>query len=218
MERAEDVKTYFTQRAQLFDALYEDEGLLSRSFNQVFRRPMFLRYVHTLAALKELSGKRILDVGCGSGRYSVEIARKGAHVVGVDFSEEMLRMARERAREGKVEDRTEFIAADFASWGKTTDQRFDASFAMGVLDYIEDAQGFIRTMASVSNEVIISFPAPTPPRAPLRKLRYTLRNCPIFFYKKPDIEALYRGAGLRIVDIKRLGFAGYWVHGVKTGA
>jgi SAM-dependent methyltransferase len=218
VERSADVKTYFTQRAQLFDALYEDEGLLSRGFNQVFRRPMFQRYVHTLAALDKLQGKRILDVGCGSGRYAVELAKGGATVVGVDFSEEMLKMSRERAREAGVEDRTQFIAADFAEWGRNSTEQFDASFAMGVFDYIEDAAGFLKTMAARSNEVIASFPSPTPPRAPLRKLRYALRNCPLFFYKKADVERLYRGAGLRIVSIKRIGLAGYWVHGVKNGA
>ena len=39
-------------------------------------------------------GMRILDAGCGTGRYAAEFASKGAQVVGIDFSERMLEVAR----------------------------------------------------------------------------------------------------------------------------
>lgn len=42
-------------------------------------------------------GKRILDIGCGTGRHAVELARRGYAVVGVDLSEAQLRRAREKA-------------------------------------------------------------------------------------------------------------------------
>lgn len=215
MQRTTDVKTYFTDRAQLFDALYDDDTSMSRAFNKVFRRPMFTRYVYTLGGLGDLEGRKILDVGCGSGRYSIELARSGAEVVGVDFSDEMLAMARTRAKEAGVEDRTTFISGDFTTWARETDQHFDAAFAMGVLDYIDDAPGFIRMMADVADEVIASFPTPTPVRMPLRKLRYSMRNCPVYFYWRGEIEDMYRAAGLTRLDVRRLGFGGYWVHGRK---
>lgn len=215
MQRTTDVKTYFTDRAQLFDALYDDDTATARAFNKVFRRPMFTRYVLTLAALGELPGRKILDVGCGSGRYSVELARAGAEVVGVDFSEEMLSMARKRAEDAGVTDRTTFISGDFTQWAADAGTHFDAAFAMGVLDYVDDAPGFIRMMADVADEVIASFPTPTPVRMPLRKLRYSLRNCPVYFYWRGEIEDMYRAAGLQQLDVQRLGFGGYWVHGKK---
>ncbi len=213
MQRTTEVKTYFTDRAQLFDALYDDETNVSRAFNKVFRRPMFTRYVFTLGALGDLSGRKILDVGCGSGRYSVELARAGAEVVGVDFSDEMLSMARRRAEEAGVTENTTFISGDFTKWAAEAGTHFDAAFAMGVLDYVDDAPGFIRMMADVADEVIASFPTPTPVRMPLRKLRYSMRNCPVYFYWRGEIEDMYRAAGLQNLDVRRLGFGGYWVHG-----
>jgi SAM-dependent methyltransferase len=46
-------------------------------------------------------GARIEDLGCGRGRHAIPLARRGFAVTGVDLSEEMLRLARERAgREG----------------------------------------------------------------------------------------------------------------------
>lgn len=56
------------------------------------------------------SGSRILDVGCGTGRHSVELAKRGYQVTGVDISPGMLDVARKKAGEAGVE--VEFIEAD----------------------------------------------------------------------------------------------------------
>ncbi|MDZ7617077.1 MAG: class I SAM-dependent methyltransferase, partial [Patescibacteria group bacterium] len=47
-------------------------------------------------------GKRILDIGCGTGRHAIELARRGYHVLGFDLSEAQLRRAREKAAEAGV--------------------------------------------------------------------------------------------------------------------
>jgi magnesium-protoporphyrin O-methyltransferase len=44
----------------------------------------------------DLSGKRILDAGCGTGAYSVEAARRGAEVVAIDLSPTLVNLARSR--------------------------------------------------------------------------------------------------------------------------
>ncbi|MFS0780841.1 class I SAM-dependent DNA methyltransferase [Bacillus sp. 1P06AnD] len=48
------------------------------------------------------SGKAVLDVGCGTGEFSVRLAKEGFEVSGVDLSEDMLSIAREKAGEQKV--------------------------------------------------------------------------------------------------------------------
>ena len=48
---------------------------------------------------------------------------------------------------------------------------------------------------------------------PLRKLRYKMRGCPVYFYWRGEIEEMFDKAGLRTLDVRRLGFGGYWVHG-----
>lgn len=53
--------------------------------------------------LNLLPGASILDVGCGTGRHAVELARKGYAVTGIDLSASMLAQAREKAEAAKVE-------------------------------------------------------------------------------------------------------------------
>lgn len=47
-------------------------------------------------------GDRVLDVGCGPGRHSVELARRGLSVVGIDLSPVFLSVARQRAADAGV--------------------------------------------------------------------------------------------------------------------
>lgn len=45
---------------------------------------------------------RILDIGCGTGRHSIELAKRGYKVVGIDLSESLLKRAKEKASEQNV--------------------------------------------------------------------------------------------------------------------
>lgn len=45
---------------------------------------------------------KIIDIGCGTGRHSIELAKRGYHVLGVDLSECQLARAREKAKEAGV--------------------------------------------------------------------------------------------------------------------
>jgi len=60
--------------------------------------------------LKLSPGDAILDVGCGTGRHSLELARRGYQVTGIDLSERMLEEGRKIARAENLE--VEFIQAD----------------------------------------------------------------------------------------------------------
>ncbi len=87
-------------------------------------------------------GRAVLDVGCGTGRHAVELARRGCRVTGIDLSHGMLEQARRRAESAAV-------AVDFRQGDATqfsVEQSFDAVIclcegAFGLLGRGDDAIG-----------------------------------------------------------------------------
>ena len=59
--------------------------------------------------------QEILDIACGEGTFAVEMAKRGFRVVGVDISKEMLKFAKEKAKNENVN--VEFIYGDMRSLG-----------------------------------------------------------------------------------------------------
>ena len=82
------------------------------------------------------SGERILDLGCGTGHLTSQIAESGAQVVGLDHSAEMLAQARSAIPE------LEFVQGDARDF--TFAQPFDAVFSNAVLHWIRPPEAVIR--------------------------------------------------------------------------
>lgn len=82
-----------------------------------------------------VAGKRVLEVGCGSGVVTVALANSGAHVTAVDVSGSGLRVTRERAAHYGVADRVETVqgAAERLDF---PDEHFDLFFAKSVVHHL----------------------------------------------------------------------------------
>jgi cyclopropane fatty-acyl-phospholipid synthase-like methyltransferase len=85
-------------------------------------------------------GATILDVGCGTGRHSIELARRGHAVTGVDLSSGMLAEARKSAKKARVT--VTWVQADATTM--QIDQKYDAVIclcegAFGLLGRGDDA-------------------------------------------------------------------------------
>ena len=205
-----DVRDYFKRTAVTFDDLYGEDQQAKTLFNRIFRKAIYWRFDLTFEALKDGAGKRYLDIGCGSGRHATLLAERGAHVTGVDFSEEMLEMARQYAESRNASARTDFQLGQFFEWAKQTDEKYDAAYALGVLDYIDNAVGFLNEMSRLADQVIVAWPTPSFPRSQLRTWRYKRQGCPVYFYNKENIQDVHARAGLKIVRIHPLGDASVW--------
>ena len=77
---------FFDSFAGTFDTFYDGKrSRLMQWIDRRYRHDMFARYALTFERLGDLSGKRGLDIGCGSGPYVAEAIKRGAaHVVALD--------------------------------------------------------------------------------------------------------------------------------------
>jgi SAM-dependent methyltransferase len=104
-------------------------------------------------------GQTIVDVGCGTGQTTVELARRvapGGHVVGVDIAAAMFDRARQHAADAGVTN-VEFVHADVQS-SPLGQGRFDGAFSrFGVMFFSDPIAAFTNVHASLQPGAPLSF-------------------------------------------------------------
>jgi SAM-dependent methyltransferase len=84
-----------------------------------------------------VEGRSILEVGCGRGATLLEFARRGANVVGLDYSEEALVVCRAHEARGGIAGRATFVNGD-ATKLPFRAESFDFVFSVGLLEHFQD--------------------------------------------------------------------------------
>jgi ubiquinone/menaquinone biosynthesis C-methylase UbiE len=93
--------------------------------------------------------KAILELGCGTGRVAIPVAKSGATVVGIDRSESMLARGRMRVRRARVQSRVKLIRADIRHM-PFTDRTFPGVMApYGILQSLLDEKLLASTLREV---------------------------------------------------------------------
>jgi ubiquinone/menaquinone biosynthesis C-methylase UbiE len=100
-----------------------------------------------LSMLKLESGMTVLDVGCGTGNFSMKLAGMGCIVTGIDVSEEMLNVAREKAAEKSLS--ISYLQMD-ATELTFEEGTFDAIVSMAAVEFIEDSARAVTEMFRVA--------------------------------------------------------------------
>src|SRR5437899_1022515 len=114
-----------------------------------------------LAMLGDVRGKALLDLGCGEGGYARELTRRGARVIGVDGSERVIKVARQRAHAEGVNAR--FVHANASALIGIESAWFDVVVAAMSLMDVEDYEGAIREVCRVlcgGGELVMSITHP----------------------------------------------------------
>lgn len=102
-QRAAKVNELFTRIAARYDLMND---LQSFGLHRYWKK-------RVVGEAGPRAGERALDVCCGTGDITLQLARKGVEVVGLDFSERMLEIARARQlRTGNALPRIEFLSGD----------------------------------------------------------------------------------------------------------
>jgi 2-polyprenyl-3-methyl-5-hydroxy-6-metoxy-1,4-benzoquinol methylase len=195
---------FFDSYARDFAALYGNENRFPQSLvNRYLRRSMVLRYEKSLEGCQPIEGRTVLDVGCGPGHYSVELARRGAaRVVGIDFAPGMVALATERAKAAGVAERCTFQVGDFGAFPAS--ETFDYAIVMGFMDYVADPEAVVRkVLGHARSRAFFSFPAAGGILAWQRQLRYRSR-CDLFLYEEARLDALLAAVPAREKRVLRI--------------
>jgi 2-polyprenyl-3-methyl-5-hydroxy-6-metoxy-1,4-benzoquinol methylase len=199
-------RAFWNSEADAFQRIYTHrKSRFANTLDQIFRKDMYERYTFTIEHCEPVKDRKFLDVGCGNGMYSLELARKGAaKVVGIDIAEVMIDLCRKASEEKGFSDRCTFVQTDLLDY--TPETKFDVSFGIGLFDYISDPLPVLKRMREVSTDkAIMAFPRLWTWRAPVRKVRLARKGCPVYFYSKPKIESLLREAGFKSQEIVKVG-------------
>jgi 2-polyprenyl-6-hydroxyphenyl methylase/3-demethylubiquinone-9 3-methyltransferase len=126
-------------------------------------------YTVRLGFLREhlAAGDRVLDVGCGEGRFAAELARDGAAVVGIDVAEEPLRRARQ------LHPQLDLRVVDGDGAWDLPDASFDVVWAGEVIEHVADTAAWlseVRRVLRSGGRLLLS----TPANGRLAMLRLTL--------------------------------------------
>lgn len=183
------------------EALWEGvpEGLAS--LEEELRRAFLLDHVP--------AGARVLDVGCGEGRFAAELAHVGMRVVGIDVAAEPLRRAHLRHPELDLQ---QVPAA--GAW-PLADASFDVVWVGEVIEHVADTAGWLSEVRRVlhSGGVLL---LSTPNHGRLQMLRWALaprafdahfnpRADHLRFYTRRTLTELLEDFGFADVEVRSAG-------------
>jgi ubiquinone/menaquinone biosynthesis C-methylase UbiE len=149
-----------------------------------------------LDALNPLDGRNVLEIACGTGRFTTMLAERGADIVGLDISSAMMAEGRKKARAAGVADRIEFIRGDAARL-PFPDDHFDTVFAMRFFHLADTPAKFLAEMCRVSKEQVFF---DTFNDRSTRVLYNWLLPMGSRLYGHDEVKRLIDGAGLTLTD------------------
>jgi SAM-dependent methyltransferase len=144
-------------------------------------------------------GRRVLELGCGTGEFTRRVARPGAELIALDLSPELLEKARSKVGAGARFVRGDATVLPFPA------ASFDAVYGCSILHHldVEAALAEVRRVLRPGGRCVFSEPNLLNPQV---FVMFRLRALRPYIGFSPDEMAFTRGAILRI--LRRLGFGG----------
>lgn len=162
-----------------------------------------------LDAIDLPAGARILEIGCGMGRYTIPMARRGVAVEGLDLTPELL----ERFRSFAGGESVPLHCSDILDAPASLHGSFDAVIGFFTLHHLHDLQGSFAAMAGLLKENgRVAFVEPNPWNA-LYYFQITLSpgmtwkgDKGILKMRRRLIARAMHSAGLELTEVERFGF------------
>ena len=207
---SKDVSVFFDGYAHDFSSIYKEDTKKRSSFDKLmdkwFRLGIEQRFEKTLNEVKKNDIKSVLDIGCGPGHFVVKFIEYGKKVTALDIAPSMLEITKQRVEPLKKDLEVDFVLKDYLDFEPK--EKYDAACVMGFFDYVEDPVLVLKKLLKdTEKEIYISIPDNRGILAFQRKVRYRLRNCPLFLYSRDYLEQCLTEAGCidssEISDIDR---------------
>jgi len=98
--------------------------------------------------------KTILDGGCGTGGHAIPLTKRGYEVTGIDLSEEMINIAKEKANKNRV--KIDFKVMDLREL--QLNKKFDACICMfSVINYLSTDKDLLKALSKIRNHIKENF-------------------------------------------------------------
>lgn len=148
-----DVLSYFQKQAETgdWDNLYNPANPMSH--------PFIIRLQKTLDFIDDINGKKVCDLGCGTGELIPFILEKNGIYTGIDFSEKMINSIKLKYLKKVEEKKVKLIAMDYKNINK--EEKFDVLIGLGFIEYFENPEEIIKKLYDAipnGGTLILSFP------------------------------------------------------------
>jgi len=106
--------------------------------NEPANKTLRSEFIRLLNSYFLLRNTKILEIGTGTGRFSIEVSLREAKVTGIDIEESSIRLAKRIAQDFEITNNIDFSIGDGFNLKKEGFKNFDIVFNMGVLEHFED--------------------------------------------------------------------------------
>jgi len=206
MKNGKAMKTYWDSEAIRHHKEYEKkcDNLTSRilaTFSMPVKRARVNLAIEMIAKQDDI--KEVLDIGCGTGQFAVELAlkRKNIKVHGIDISRKAIDLAKELAIKYEVENRVDFYVADVDA-SRVNFPKSDVSVGLGIIEYVKDVPLFLKNIRKSAFRLFISYPKKNHWKSYFFKAYG--RQAHIKLFSAKQIYTLVESAGFKNVKILEL--------------
>jgi 2-polyprenyl-3-methyl-5-hydroxy-6-metoxy-1,4-benzoquinol methylase len=202
----ERARSYFDALAPEYDRAFALTGRdpLTAFVNRFFRGRTFARRMRLLESLfgrLGMTGRKVLDLGCGSGQVSLLAASMGASVEGIDIAPSMLAIARESAQRAGLQDRVLFGEGDIAL---VPLREADIVLLVGVVEYYRDFAPVVRRAAAAARKyLVIAHTSRVFYRMLFRHVLFRLARANVYFHPMAQVIESAEREGLKLVEEQR---------------